>query len=157
MRSTAARICTSLSVFLLLITTSPAHAAWSHEDLALDAAALAQMEQRAEHAEAREQAFLYSELVQAYTQIAGKQMADGDIEQANVTLKHMQHCASMIHASLAKNAKKVKDAEMMMQTATFHLGQYIHLISKEDQALAKSTLHQMDQVHDEMLTQVFAH
>ncbi len=115
------------------------------------------MEQRAEHAEAREQAFLYTELVQAYTQMAGKQMADGDLEHANATLKHLQHCAAMVHTSLARNAKKLKDAEMIMHTATFHLGQYLHLISNEDQELAKSTLHQLNAVHDEILAQVFAH
>lgn len=157
MRSNVARLCTSLSVLFLLIAIPPARAAWSHDELALDAAALAQLEQRAEHAEAREQAYLFTQLVQAYTQLAGKQIADGDLEQANTTLKRLQHCAAMVHTSLARDAKKLKDAEMMMHTATFHLGQYIHLISSEDQDLAKSTLHQLNAVHDEMLAQVFAH
>ena len=52
-----------------------------------DAVAVQQLEQRAEHAEAREQAFLYTEIVQAYTQIAGKQMANGDMEHAGASLQ----------------------------------------------------------------------
>jgi hypothetical protein len=152
MRSTVASV-----VCVLLLTIPFARAASSHNDLVLDAAALAQLELRAEHAEAREQAYLYTELLQAYTQAAGKQFAEGDLDQANATLKRVQHCTAMIHTSLAKNAKKLKDAEMMMHMARYHLGQYMHLVSSEDQAVAQSTLHQIDQVHDELLAQVFAH
>ena len=152
MRSTVASV-----VVALLLTLPCACRASSHDDTTLDAAGLQQLEQRAEHAEAREQAFLYTELIQAYTLMAGKQVADGDMEHANATLKRIEHLAALIHGGLAKNAKKVKDAEMMMHAATFRLKQCLHAASDEDQPAIASTIKELDKVHEELLAQVFAH
>jgi hypothetical protein len=151
------RITVASTVFLIFLALPSARALSSHDDLTLDAAGLAQLEQRAEHAEAREQAFLYTELVQVYTQMAGKQMAAGDMDQANATLKQIQHFAEKIHGGLAKNTKKLKDAEMMLHMATYHLGEYMHFVSGDDKPVAESTLKQLNKVHDELLAQVFAH
>ena len=152
MRSTVA------SVVVALVLSFPcACLASSHDDLALDAAALQQLEQRAEHAEAREQAFLYTELVQAYTQMAGKEMAAGNIEQANASLKRIQQFTARIHGGLAKNTKKLKDAEMLMHAATFRLKQCLRAASDEDQPAIASTIKELDKVHEELLAQVFAH
>lgn len=151
------RITVASTVLLLLSVIPSAHALTSNDVASLDAAALAQLEQRAEHAEMREQAFLYTELVQVYTQVAGQQMAAGEMEKANATLKLIQHFADKIHGGLAKNTKKLKDAEMMLHLATYHLGQYVHLVSTDDKPVAESTLKQLNKVHDELLAQVFAH
>jgi len=147
---------TALALLFFLAVPSLCHASTTDNE-ALDAAGLQQLEHRAANAEAREQAYLYTELVQLYTQIAGKQMSAGDMEQANATLKRIQHLASLVHDVLAKNAHKLKDAEMMMHAATYRLGQCIHLAPGEDQAAVASTIHQLDKVHDEILTQVFSH
>jgi hypothetical protein len=152
MRNTVASV-----VVALLVSFPSVCAALSHDDVALDAAGLQQLEQRAQHAEVREQAFLYTELVQAYTQMAGKQIADGDTEHANASLTRIQHFASLIQAGLANNAKKLKDAEMMMHSASFRLRQCLHGASDEDQPAIASTLRELDKVHEEMLAQVFAH
>jgi hypothetical protein len=152
MRSTVASV-----VVALLLSFPCACLASSHDDLALDAAGLQQLEQRAEHAEAREQAFLYTELVQAYTQMAGKEMAAGNTEQANASLKRIQQFTARIHGGLAKNAKKLKDAEMMMHAATFRLKQCLRAASDEDQPAIASTIKELDKVHEELLAQVFAH
>jgi len=151
MRNTVA---STVVVFFLALPL--AHALSSHDDLTTEAG-LAQFEQRAEHAEAREQAFLYTELVQVYTQMAGKQIAAGEMDEANLTLKRIQHCAEKIHEGLARNTKKLKDTEMMLHMATYHLGQYMHTLSNDDKPTVESTLKQLDKVHDELLAQVFAH
>ncbi len=145
----------ALAVVLLLLCVPRAHA--SSEELSLDATALAQLELKALHAEPREQCFLYTQLVQGYTEIAGKQMAAGDMEQASATLKRVQGFAEHIHIGLAKDTKRLKNAEMAMHTASRHLGQYLHLVSSEDKAVVESTLKQLDKVNEELLTQVFAH
>ena len=149
----------TVASFALLLTFAlpSARAISSHDDQPIDAAGLAQLEQRAEHAEAREQAFLFTELVQLYTTLVGKQIAAGEMEDATATLKRIEHCAVMVHSGIAKDTKKVKNAEMMMQTATFHLTQAMRLASTDDQETVKSTLHQLQKVHDELLAQVFAH
>jgi hypothetical protein len=118
---------------------------------------IAQLELRAANAKPREQCFLYAQLIHSMTQLAGKQFGDGDVEKASATLKKINHYAQLIHSNLANDTKKLKDAEMLMQHTTSHLGMYVRQASADDQAILKATLSQLDHVHDELLTQVFNH
>jgi hypothetical protein len=153
------KVASTVLALLLALPHASAHASAfsSNEVASVDADGLAQLEQRAEHAEAREQAYLYTELVTIYTQLAGKQFAAGEYEQANASLKRIELFSQHIHSGLARNAKKLKDAEMMLHLASYHLGQYMRALSQDDQTPVKSTLKQLDKVHDELLQQVFAH
>ncbi len=122
-----------------------------------DAQALAQLEIRAQQAGPRDQCFLYTELVHTMTEIAGKQMINGDIEKASDTLKKVNQYAQLIHMDLASNSKRIKNAEMLMHHTTYRLGEYLHKASSEDQDTLKATLKQLDQVHDELLAEVLKH
>jgi hypothetical protein len=122
-----------------------------------DAQALAQLEIRAQQAAPRDQRFLYTELVHTMTEIAGKQMLEGDIDKASDTLKKVNHYAQLIHMDLASNSKRLKNAEMLLHHTTYRLGEYLHKASSEDQATLKVTLKQLDQVHSELLAEVFKH
>jgi hypothetical protein len=122
-----------------------------------DAQALSQLELRAEQANPRDQCFLYTELVHTMTEIAGKQMLDGDIEQASATLKKVEHYAQLIHLNLANDTKRLKNAELLMHHTTYRLGEYLHKSSGEDRDTLQATLKRLDQVHDELLAQVFRH
>ena len=44
-----------------------------------------------------------------------------------------------------------------MHNTTYRLGQYLHLVSGDDKATVQDTLKQLDQVNDEILSQVFSH
>ncbi len=143
-------------ILLLALAATPAARA-SSDSLDLDAAGLLQLEAKALRADPREQCFLYTQLVQGYTDVAGKQMADGEMDKASITLKRVQGFAEHIHIGLAKDTKRLKNAEMAMHSATRHLGQYIHLVSDEDKTVVASTLKQLDKVNEELLAQVFAH
>jgi hypothetical protein len=46
---------------------------------------------------------------------------------------------------------------MLMNHTTYRLAQYLHLVSGDDQQTVKDTLKQLNQVNDELLTQVFQH
>ena len=122
-----------------------------------DAQALAQLELRAQQAGPRDQCFLYTELVHTMTEIAGKQMLDGDIDQASSTLKKVNHYAQLIHMDLASNSKRIKNAEMLMHHTTYRLAEYLHKASGEDQDTLKLTLKQLDKVHEELLAEVMKH
>ena len=122
-----------------------------------DAQALAQLEIRAQQAGPRDQCFLYTELVHTMTEIAGKQMINGDIDKASDTLKKVNQYAQLIHMDLASNSKRLKNAEMLLHHTTYRLGEYLHKASNEDQATLKTTLKQLDQVHDELLAEVLKH
>jgi hypothetical protein len=122
-----------------------------------DAQALAQLELKAQQAGPRDQCFLYTELVHTMTEIAGRQMLDGDIDKASDTLKKVNHYAQLIHMDLASNSKRLKNAEMLLHHTTYRLNEYLHKASGEDQDTLKVTLKQLDQVHAELLAEVFKH
>jgi hypothetical protein len=151
------RLSVASAALLLALSLPSARAFAAADEVILDAAALADMENRAEHAQLKEQCYLYTELVHNYVAVAGKQIAAGDLDQANDSLKHIQTYADRIHKGLGKDSRRVKNAEMMVHMATYHLSQLMHIVSSEDTALLQATLKQLDKLHDELLAQVFAH
>jgi hypothetical protein len=146
---------TALALLFTLCFAIPAHAA--KDKGAPTSEAIAQLEQRASQADPREQCFLYTELVHDMTEQAGKQIGDGESEQAAATLNKINRYAHLIHVNLAHDTKRLKDAEVMMHNTTFKLAQFLHLVSGPDKDTVQATLTQLDQVNDELLTQVFAH
>jgi hypothetical protein len=146
-----------IGLFSTLCLTLPSHAASAADEAIPSPDVLAQLELRASQANPREQVFLYTQLVHTMTKKAGKEIADGDDEQAAVTLSKVNQYAHMIHVTLARNAKKLKDAEELMHNTTYRLAQVLHLASGPDKATVQETLKQLDQVNDEILAQVFTH
>ena len=142
-------------VFALAVPT--ARASSRVDDSQLDAAALTRLEDHALHAEAREQAYLYTELVQIYTVLAARQMAAGEMEQASLSLKRVEGFVVHVHQAINRDTKKLKDAEKNMETSSFHLRQGMRALSTEDKAAAEATLAKVNGVHQELLAEVFAH
>jgi hypothetical protein len=151
------RTAAPLLILPLLLTFGTPVLASSIDENIPDAQALSQLELRAEQANPRDQCFLYTELVHTMTEIAGKQMLNGDIEQASATLKKVEHYATLIHLNLANDTKRIKNAELLMHHTTYRLGEYLHKSSGEDRDTLQATLKRLDQVHDELLAQVFRH
>ena len=147
---------TSLGLCLALSFTVPAHAAAIKEAMPT-ADGLAQLEQRARDAKPREQCFLYTELVHTMTEMAGKEISDGETEQATSTLKKVDQYAHLIQINLARDTKRLKDAQVLMHHTTYKLAQYLHLVSDNDKQTVQDTLKQLNQVNEDLLTQVFQH
>ena len=139
------------------LTPSMARAVVIHSFVELGTEGLADLESRAEHAQPNEQAFLFTQLVNDYVDVAGKQVAAGEMDEATASLQHIQSYAERIHAGLGKNSKRIKNAEMLMHMATYKLTQLMHAISTEDSTLLQATLKRLDKLHDELLQQVFSH
>ena len=91
------------------------------------------------------------------TEMAGREMLNGDVDQASATLKQVNAYAQLIHMDLASNTKRLKNAEQLMHHTTYRLSEYLHKASSEDRDTLNATLKQLDQVHDELLAQVFKH
>lgn len=145
-------------IALLLIFVLPCFRSAAGENLDhLDAVALAHLEDKASHAAPRDQSFLYTELVHVYSELAGQQLTDGDTDKAQATFQKIQLCLTHIQTGLLANAKKLKNAEMLLQACTFRMSQLAHRVSSEDQPTVEATLQQLNKVHDQMLAQVFAH
>jgi len=122
-----------------------------------DAQALSQLELRAQQANPRDQCYLYTQLVHTMTEIAVKQMANGEAEQANATLKQINRYARLIQVSLEQNTKRLKNAEMLMHHTTLRLAQALHLAPEDDRTNVQATLKQLDLVQNQILDQVFNH
>jgi hypothetical protein len=147
-----------LAVCIVLSFCTPVRAAGGiDKSIILDDQAIMQLEQRAEQANPREQCFLYTELVSAMTEVAGKQIKDGDTDRATATLKKVANYANRIHMNLARDTKRLKNAEMLMHRTTYRLTEYLHLASTEDKPTLQAALKQLSQVQRELLTQVFNH
>jgi hypothetical protein len=115
------------------------------------------LEIRADKAKPREQCFLYTELVHGLTQQAAAQLAADDTEQAAATLRQIDQDAHLIQRSLTHNSNRLKEAQKLLHDTTFRLGQLLHLVSGDDRATVQDTLKQLNQLNDELLTQVFNH
>ena len=153
---TVFRFATLVLLPSVLFLCSPAFASAIDDNLP-DAQTLNQLELRAQQASPRDQCFLYTELVHIMTELAGKQLHDGDIDQASATLKKVNQYAQLIHMDLGSNSKRLKNAEMLLEHTTYRLGEYVRLAAFEDRAPIQVTLKQLDHVHDELLAQVFNH
>jgi hypothetical protein len=145
------------SLLLALLTCSLPALTLSTDENISDAQVLAQLELRAQQASPRDQCYLYTDLVNRMTELAGRQMLNGDIDQAAATLKKVNEYAKLIHSSLAEKAKRLKNAEMLMERTTYRLGEYVHKASAEDRETLNATLKQLNQVHDELLAEVMKH
>ena len=145
-----------LPLLFVLLAPHALHAA-SRDLPAIDTQSISELETRAQRASPREQCFLYTELVSGMTELAGKQMLEGNIEQASITLKRIEHYSQLIHMGLARDTKRLKNAEMLMHHTTFRLNEILHKASGEDRATLQSTLKQLNSVQDELLAQVFLH
>ena len=141
---------------LFLTFCAPVHAAKLDETLP-DAQTIIQMELRAQQANPRDQCYLYAELVHTMTEVAVKQIASGDDDNATASLKQIGRYAHLIQVNLARNTKRLKNAEKLLDHTTYRLTQALHFASGEDRTTAQATLKQLNLVQNQVLDQVFNH
>ena len=141
----------------LLLIFVPRVSASNIDENPPDPQTLAQMELRAQQANPRDQCYLYTELVHSMTDVAVRQIANGDDDKAAVTLKQISRYAHLIESSLAKNTKRLKNAEILMDRTTTHLAEALHFTSGDNRANLQATLKQLNGVQNQLLDQVFNH
>ncbi len=142
---------TILSLALLM----PTPGSCAIDEKVPDAQALLALEARASQAGPREQCFLYAELVHQMTELAGKQLAAGDVTQASTTIHSVQEYAAKIHMDMANDSKRLKNAEILMRHTAFRLHDILSQASLEDRPTLDATLKQLNQVQAELMLQVF--
>jgi hypothetical protein len=151
------RISSLTALLLGLFLTLCPYAYAGFNEVLPDSQALSQLEIRAQQANPRDQCFLYAELVHTMTEMAAKQLLDGDGDAASATLKKVEHYAQLIHLGLANDTKRLKNAEMLMHHTAYRLGDLVRVASSEDRPILNATLKHLDQVQTEILLQVFNH
>jgi hypothetical protein len=155
MKSIVSFVALLLVAVLFLLLAPPVYAAI--DETLPDAQAITQLELRAQQANPRDQCYLYTELVHTMTEMAVKQIVNGDEDQANATLTRINAYAHLISINLAANTKRLKNAEMLMHHTTLRLAQSLHLASGDDRNTVQATLKQLDVVQNQILDHVFDH
>jgi hypothetical protein len=144
-----------LALALAAVTVAPA--AFAANDKILDVHEMALLESRAAQAAPKEQCFLYAELAHSMAELAGQQLTAGNVDDASASLKAVQTYATKIHMNVADDAKKLKNAQILMRHTAYRLKEIMMGASLDDRPTLESTLKQLDAVEGEMMLQVFKH
>jgi len=145
------------SVAVLTALVLSASLAWAHglNDRPLDAHQLADLEAKAAAASPNEQPYIYAELVHSMTEIATEQFQAGHDAQAAASLKAAQGYAGKIQMNLLRDAKKLKNAEILIRHTAFRLRELLTGASLNDRPTLEATIRQLNQVQSEMMNQIF--
>jgi hypothetical protein len=127
------------------------------DDRVPDAREVADLQAKAALASPSEQPYLYAELVHSMTEIATAQYQAGDDRLASQSLKSAQSYASKIQMSLLHDARKLKNAEILIRHTAFRLHELLTGASMDDRPTLEATIQQLNQVQSEMMMQVFRH
>jgi hypothetical protein len=114
------------------------------------------MEQRADAAQPREQCWMFAEVLHGWTELAGRQMAAGDDLDADVTLNHMDSVAAKMQKASAGNAKRLKNAEMLLDHITRRLTDMAHIATSGQRSTMQNTLQAVNRLHTQVLNVIFA-
>jgi hypothetical protein len=141
----------------VLLLTFPSSARASHVDESpLNAAALLQMEQRAESAQPRDQCYMFAEVLHGLTELAGRQIAAGDDGDANATLTQFDSVAVKMEKASAANAKRLKNAEMLLEHITRRLTDMAHVASSDQRSATQMAIQRVNQLHTQVLAVIFS-
>jgi len=117
---------------------------------------LVDLEHRADQADAREKCFLYTQVLHSLTELEGREIGSGDETAAASTLSQIDRVATKLKAVETKDAKRLKNAEGLLEHTARRLGDMLHLASGQERAAMKSTLDKLNGMHEELLALVFA-
>jgi hypothetical protein len=143
-------VATPVLALLLLASASPSYAI---DEKVPDSVSMSALAAKAQSAAAKDQCFLYAELVHQMTELAGRQMMAGDDAQS--TLKAVHEYAQKIHMGVASDNKRLKNAQILMEHTAFRLNEIMHSAALDDRPVLQATLKQLDQVQTELMMQVF--
>lgn len=145
-----------IPVLLAAALMRPAVAAVPVEP-ALDAGALASMEQRAALAEPKERCFLYTELLHSWTELAGKAMNEGNDLAAATAIAHADEDVAKLKVALNQDSKRLKNAELILEHTAHRLADMVRVASLDQHDTMQAVLKHLNNVHDALLAQIFAH
>lgn len=146
-----------IATALLASTLARPASASNLTETPLDATALTGLEQRAAAAEPKERCFLYTELLHGWTELAGRSMATGNETDAAQALAHADADAVQLKAALATDSKRLKNAELILEHTAHRLSDMVRVASMEQHDNMQAVLKHLNNVHDALLAQIFAH
>ena len=142
--------------FTFLVSFPSISLASGPNEAPLDAAALIQMEQRADAAQPRDQCYMFTEVLHGLTELAGRQIAAGDEAQASATLERIDAVAAKVRKSSSDNPKRLKNAELLLEHITRRLSDMTHVATGTERNAMQTTMLTLDKLHSQVLALVFA-
>jgi Na+/phosphate symporter len=124
-------------------------------EVTLNAAALLDMEHHAQQVDARERCYLYTRLLQSWTQLASQQMHDGEEDEAAAALIQMDRVAGLVEATSQADAKRLQNAEQVMEKTAHHLSDMVRVATETEREAAQAALKHVNNAHDGLLALVF--
>ena len=131
----------------------PAHA--SSGVVVIDAHMLTELEQHALVANAKEQAFLYADLADKLSVLAGKQLADGEVEEAEATLERMEACTAKMESNL-QQSKSLKKTELLLHMTNRRLCDMVRAAGMDAKPHVQAALKRLNAAQDSLLAMIFA-
>jgi hypothetical protein len=114
------------------------------------------MEQRAEAAQPRDQCYMFAEVLHGLTELAGRQIAAGDDGDANATLTQIDSVAGKMEKASAANAKRLKNAEMLLEHITRRLTDMAHVASLDQRGATQAAIQRVNHLHTQVLAMIFS-
>ena len=148
---------TTAAVALAAIAAIVLPRAFAATDTPMDAAAIAHLAEKAALADVRDRPYLYARLVRAGTDLAGREMGNGDTEQAADALRSVENYANALDISLDARARKLREAEILLRESAFSLRSELKSASLEDRPAMAEALKQIDDAEAKVMEAVFEH
>lgn len=139
---------------LLALSPLTAHAADNF--VVVDSSMIATLQLRAQQAPPRERVQLFADLADKISLLASKQIADGDEEHAQGTLKQLEDTTALLETTLKQDSKGLKKTEMLLHTTNRRLKDLFRGASGEMKPVVQSALKRLDQAQATLLSAVFA-
>ena len=151
-RMTLRVVVTCAALMAALVSSRPLSAASGVE--VIDAHLLNEMEQRAMTANAKEQAFLYADLADKMSVLAGKQLANGEVEEAEATLERMEACTAKMESNF-QQSKSLKKTELLLHTTNRRLSDMIRAADMDAKPHVQSALKRLNLAQTSLLAMIF--
>ena len=120
-----------------------------------DEHSIAALVAKAEQAEPRDQCYLYAQLVHQMTELSLRQYAAGNVAKADGLLKRIQAFTTRIHMTLARNDKRLKNAQILLSKTAFRLTQMLHSSDYYRRPLLAQTLAKVNDAQEAAMMEVF--
>ena len=145
------------SLSTLALTALAPSTLYAADDHILDASGLQALAAKAEHASLRDQCYLYAQLVRGSTELANRSLASGDSAAGALALHAVELYTASLDTALAKDAKKLKDAEILLRESAFRLKAAMLASSLEDRPAMTAALSKINATEAKVMGAVFEH
>jgi|GEM_PF-1551746 len=155
LHATSMHILAAAAVVSLLAFHAPACFA-ADNVVPVDSALIATLQIRAEQAPLRDRVQLFADLADKITLLASRQIADGNDEQAQATLKQLEACTAQLQDTIQLNSKGLKKTEVMLHLTNRRLKDLVRAASGNMKPMVQSALMRLNQTQTTLLSAVFS-